>query len=282
MSRIIRCDDDIDYTTFDIKVGDYLRCEGSPVYIQTPFHHMSKYGIPKESEFFPNITRRSQIKLEIKQEMKLYKFYKRLDTFFLGQLIKMKTKNIIHDMHINYEGIINNDRDFIKYSLGYNRIENESLIWEQHRVRAEITESYLPRIQSGYHNTSIMACLELENKLDDEFNKDKYFNFEYKYKLYESTDEEKFSREIKFHTLGKFASYIKFKTNLRFLIKPRLKVYQHNGENIYFVQLYVYSVEITKKQSVNFGFDYEYMTHRFSTLKPDIVSIRYKPLLIRS
>ena len=269
MPKIIRFEDEINSPSLNVRVNDFIRYDNEYIVFQTPFHHIFNYGIPKES-IYKNIKDRSYICIDsINPEFKLYNIYKCIDEFIIKELDNMKTKNIIKDTHINYERIISNEK-YIKYYLPYNRIQiqNNELDFE----RQKIYDLLLPEIQSEDRDISFFAKI----KLIKELNKDKFFNYIYKYRLLESTDENRY--EIKFKTFDEFTSNIKQGTNIRFLIKPRLMVRKNNNENIYFVHLDIFSIEITKKQYINFEYDYDYISRRLSTqLKCDIISTRYKP-----
>jgi hypothetical protein len=132
-------------------------------------------------------------------------------------------------------------------------------------------------------------------------NPDRHYNYNFKFKLFESSDITTYKQEIKFKTFGELNSYLIPGTKVKFIITclnnirreltlsdkkliKKLSFSQRQNkinELMYYVTkipLLVHSIEITKKQYVNFDYDYEYIQQKLNKqLKLDIIASRYTP-----
>jgi hypothetical protein len=219
MTTVIRTDDDVNFTKFDINHSGYLECDGKPIYFQTPFFDNYKL---RSKYFYPTILKRSYIKCELKSENK---FYKDMDKFFMEKLIDNVYKSF-------------SDSDNLSYFLKCGRIPKNE------QVLQDITDSYQEQIEeSKYDITKSPFLLMMER--DNELDKDEYYDYVYQYKLYNR------KQEIKFDTFDEFISHItptKEKDfNMRFIFRPKLIISQYNGENTYSVRLDIFRIEINKK-----------------------------------
>ena len=251
---------DVDISLLDVNNGSFIKYAGKYIAIQIPFHNLNRFDILKDSYDYPTISSRSIINIEIQPEFALYHFYKKMDNFF-EEYLKKKYGNIEYKPIIRIK--YNKKYEYIQYFLPHRKIKI-----------SKPSEKFMQRvIQLHCDNTNDNRQTAI-NMYNDEISQDKYFDYSFLYKLYESTNNSR--EEIKFKTFDEFVSYIKYGVNIRFIIRPRLYKKYLGGKDYYYLRLDIRLIEITKKKIVNFDYDYEYILKRMCPeLRIAIHAIKY-------
>ena len=186
------------------------------------------------------------IDIEINQQVKLYNLYKMIDNYCISIMNEYNERNHIENDRYKYSSIIG------KYKLPYDKTHNI-----------------------------------------------------FQFKLFESSDTTTDKQEIIFKTFEELSLYLTKGTRVKFIIScvttmskspcldKNLLKQLSNSEKfeyirksmfyVYKTHLPVHSIEITKKQYVNFDYDYEYIQQKLNKqLKLDIIASRYTPDKIRN
>ena len=243
MKKLINYND-IDFKQINPQVNNSFLYNHKPLYFLTSFHTFQNNEIQINDDCTKSISSRSKLKIEINPVMAIYHFYKNLDNFFDNNDFRLKNFN---DHKIKYRPIMNDNN--IIYHLPYKKTRNS------------IPFEYLDNYYNDDNDDLLMRFIIMSNN--------KYYDYEYKYKLFN------IKNEIKFNSFDEFISCIKKGVYIRFIIKPRL-VYDYE-DSVYFIRLDAYMIEINNNNNnieYNYKYIYQIMSHQ---LRHDIQSVMYKP-----
>lgn len=234
----------INFKQIKPKVNDTILYNNKPLYFQTSYHTFQDNELQINNDPNKSISSKSKLIIGITPNMAIYHFYKKLDDYFDNHDFRNK---YFTNSRIKYRPIINNNN--ITYHLPYKKIRN--LIPFDFDYNQYYDEN----------DDLLMKFIVMSNN--------KYYDYSYKYKLFNSQN------EIKFKSFDEFITFIKNGVYIRFIIKPTL-IYDYE-DSVYFIRLETYMIEINNNTN-NIEYAYEYLFHRIPhQLRNDIHSERYKP-----